>query len=510
MCPPTNGEHAITCMAPPWPLLNVQITCAIIFVVLVVLAVFVYNIIHYANFAIAVLIFVPAVLDEVIIAARKQKNGSLYFAALGRPDDPLSSEKETLRKSLLPSEKQSSKTSTLGMEIPISSIANRKYYLDNIKTIMVEFIVFLHSMILFGSNTLHQKRASLGMVIVSIFTLVNPIMCMFFFISGYFTPSSMKRKGRKLFIEDRLRRLGLPMGVVVFVIDGAVNAAWIYATNSVRTYNYHPFLGVAWFLALLMIFSLIYAAIADDNATLRASWRQCPGWGTLIMWTGVISAVWIIVCVVCDDTVNTGFFVSGVGWTWLSVPSYAGYFAAGCLAQQHKWLDKIKDKLGDRRVSLGLLIPSTLALVVVPYFLYGYLRSVDFLMIATNGSARDDDVPSALEYWPRAVYLCVGVLVYGLFTLLYTVCCLQWGPSHLNWTNPFWRTMNRSSYTVYLLHINIAYVYKWVYDQIPGTSNGPTDWFHLVGLMFVFICTTLTVWPLSYYITQAPYVKDIL
>ena len=43
-------------------------------------------------------------------------------------------------------------------------------------------------------------------------------MSLFFFISGYFTPSSFDRKGRHAFVYDKLKRLGIPFLGFTFVL----------------------------------------------------------------------------------------------------------------------------------------------------------------------------------------------------------------------------------------------------------------------------------------------------
>ena len=43
-------------------------------------------------------------------------------------------------------------------------------------------------------------------------------MCVFFFISGYFTPSSLARKGLRGFLRDKFKRLGLPFLVCTLVV----------------------------------------------------------------------------------------------------------------------------------------------------------------------------------------------------------------------------------------------------------------------------------------------------
>ena len=43
-------------------------------------------------------------------------------------------------------------------------------------------------------------------------------MCLFFFISGYFSPGSLDRKGRAAFLQDKFRRLGQPFVFFLFIL----------------------------------------------------------------------------------------------------------------------------------------------------------------------------------------------------------------------------------------------------------------------------------------------------
>ena len=47
---------------------------------------------------------------------------------------------------------------------------------------------------------------------------LSDFMCLFFFISGYFSPSSLERKGRFAFLQDKYRRLGQPFVFFLWVM----------------------------------------------------------------------------------------------------------------------------------------------------------------------------------------------------------------------------------------------------------------------------------------------------
>ena len=79
-------------------------------------------------------------------------------------------------------------------------------------------------------------------------------MALFFFISGYFTPSSLARKGISAFVADKCKRLGMPFLIYVLVLGPALNA---FAKRVLfgESFNYSPDPMQTWFLAWLLIFN---------------------------------------------------------------------------------------------------------------------------------------------------------------------------------------------------------------------------------------------------------------
>jgi len=56
---------------------------------------------------------------------------------------------------------------------------------------------------------------------------------MFFFISGYFTPSSFRKKGKYAFIRDKFKRLGIPFVVVSWFYFPLCMLSAIYMINNI-------------------------------------------------------------------------------------------------------------------------------------------------------------------------------------------------------------------------------------------------------------------------------------
>ena len=96
------------------------------------------------------------------------------------------------------------------------------------------------------------------------------MMSIMFFLSGVFVPMSLKRKGAWSFLSDRLRRIGVPLVIVVAVVipiayypayavtaaDPSVSAFW-------QHWQALPFwaLGPQWFLCQLLAMNVLAAAL---------------------------------------------------------------------------------------------------------------------------------------------------------------------------------------------------------------------------------------------------------
>lgn len=53
-------------------------------------------------------------------------------------------------------------------------------------------------------------------------------MAFFFMLSGYFSPASYDRKGATVYLRDRLKQMGLPLGFCIFIVNPALGyVAWM-------------------------------------------------------------------------------------------------------------------------------------------------------------------------------------------------------------------------------------------------------------------------------------------
>ena len=238
-------------------------------------------------------------------------------------------------------------------------------YLDNLKLLLVAAIIAAHGALAYGdleSAWPYQdiQEVRLGVVSdVALSAVVVPgvlfTMGLFFLISGLITPGSVSRKGPRTFARDRLLRLGVPLVVWTLVLwPGAI---WMSALAAGDAYPFWSHLakadpvldtGPLWFVAVLLVFSLAYAAwrhwhsrrASPENA--RAGSRRTAGLSgrTLLAIAAGISLATMLVRLVFP--VASGQIGQSHLWQW---PQFVALFGLGILAAQRGWLDPVPDRM---------------------------------------------------------------------------------------------------------------------------------------------------------------------
>jgi hypothetical protein len=258
-------------------------------------------------------------------------------------------------------------------------------YLDNLKVLLVAVIIVGHGVMGysgFEDSWAYQpvrevRLADVGDVVLGVLLLPAGlfVMGLFFLISGLVTPGSLARKGPRTFARDRMVRLGIPLAVWVLGIwpaliyvahrgAGESGSYWWRFTHA------EPFLdaGPMWFVELLLIYSLAYAAwrrwrprpAVPFAARARRPWDRrvpVPGW-TLVAFAAGISLVTILVRLVFPfDSAQIG---QSKLWQW---PQYLAMFGLGIVAARRGWLDPVSDRTW-RRCGAAALV-ATVGLVAL-------------------------------------------------------------------------------------------------------------------------------------------------
>ena len=151
-------------------------------------------------------------------------------------------------------------------------MAQRDFYIDRLRGAMTVLVILHHTAITYGApggwfwTELKPSHSPVG-ILLTLFVATNQayFMGFFFLLAGYFTPSSLDRKGYGKFILDRFIRLGIPILAFGLVL-GPLTAAIVTSAQGdgfwptfVALWHRKQFiLGPLWFAEALLIFSLCY------------------------------------------------------------------------------------------------------------------------------------------------------------------------------------------------------------------------------------------------------------
>jgi acyltransferase-like protein len=149
---------------------------------------------------------------------------------------------------------------------------SRLPFIDNLRILLICLVVVQHVSVTYGATGFWYYRDPATDAFTRTFlTLWDSVgqaagMGFFFLIAGYFTPGPYDRKGAASFLRDRFIRLGIPLllydllldPLVAYIAGGLRGSYWSFYGGyllQVRGVS-----GPVWFIAVLLLFSLLYAA----------------------------------------------------------------------------------------------------------------------------------------------------------------------------------------------------------------------------------------------------------
>jgi surface polysaccharide O-acyltransferase-like enzyme len=195
-------------------------------------------------------------------------------------------------------------------------------------------------------------------------------MGFFFLLAGYFTPASYERKGGATFVHDRLMRLGIPLAIVDFIVFPALIYLWTPHSGSFAGFyfgdyigHWHIEMGHLWFVAHLLVYSLLYAL-----------WRKVWGGGhgrPLPPPNDRTVALYTLALAVADILIRIPFPQDRwVHILWIlpsepaHLPQYASLFVIGIIAARGRWLETVSADLGARWFVIGAVAFGLAALAI--------------------------------------------------------------------------------------------------------------------------------------------------
>lgn len=226
-------------------------------------------------------------------------------------------------------------------------------YIDNIKVLLTILVVLHHTVIAYSSSKgwyYNEQTPLMGARIpMTMFVSINQSFFMgyFFMLAAYLTSSSYSRKGAAKFIKDRLIRLGIPLLFYSFILSPFLSyLVYNFRKQQISYFEYlSKFdswidLGVTWFVAALLLFTLIYSLIKKIfNLSLKKS-LKAPQAITILLFAVVLGIISFFVRIIFP----VGWVLEPVGFQLGHFPQYIALFIVGLLAAKNNWFDQLSEK----------------------------------------------------------------------------------------------------------------------------------------------------------------------
>ena len=166
----------------------------------------------------------------------------------------------------------------------------REHGVDVLRVVVIAGVVVMHTTnaYLGGADWFYTERTtstawSTVPVLVATFGALFGLGPLFL-VAGWLSARSLARRGPAAFTRSRLVRLGIPLVVFIYLIDPVT--AWLGGVPRHDNPSLASYLGVweaeagpMWFVAALLVFSVVYAAVARRR---RARRGRSPGEGPVL------------------------------------------------------------------------------------------------------------------------------------------------------------------------------------------------------------------------------------
>ncbi len=316
-------------------------------------------------------------------------------------------------------------------------------WLDNLRTVMIFFVVLYHvggvyeSAGLWGWFWIVDDPTT--MVWVGIMGIVIDVFVMptLFFVSGCLAPPSLDRKAAGAFIAGKARRLLVPWLIAVFTLIPLYKVIFLYSRGLPQehwsTYfhltnpNSQNWL---WFLPVLFTFNLAYLLLARSRIRLAG----IPPWAA-------VAAAFVVGFLY-------SFFAGGLlgfrSWTLTPVLDFENerllvYFLCFVLGVFFYRRGLLVEKPASKR-----LYNTVNAIAWMPVTAHIFVRLVPFM-------TPDFEVTDAYRAW--------WWLSYDLALLCLLYAMVETFRRYFDRTGPTWGELNRNSYGVYVIHVILIGVF---------------------------------------------------
>ncbi len=240
------------------------------------------------------------------------------------------------------------------------------FYIDNIRIILTILVILHHTFITYGASGgwyYKEPTTHLGALIpMTAFVSVNQsfFMGFFFFLAAFFTYSSFYRKGTRQFVTDRLVRLGIPLIFYTFVFSPFLSFL-VYRFTKGIPISYSQYLsvfdgwidfGVLWFVAALLLFTLIYVLSRKLFKKWTQNYLPVPGTKTILCAALLMGCISFIVRILFP----VGWVLKPLGFQLGHFTQYIFLFTIGLLAAKNNWLEQLPYRTGKQMLAVAIVL----------------------------------------------------------------------------------------------------------------------------------------------------------
>lgn len=371
----------------------------------------------------------------------------------------------------------------------------RDLYIDRLRSVMTALVLLHHTAITYGAaggwfyNELYPSAAT-SSILLTLFCATNQayFMGFFFLLAGYFTSSSLERKGYARFLGDRFLRLGLPLLAFIFIL-GPLSAAIVAAHDGKGFWGVFPYLwnhviiinGPMWFVQALLMFCLGYCAWrAAFGTPLSQSARTPSPIPSYARW--LLSAIIVgVISLAIRQIVPVGKNVFGLQLGYFA--PYIFLFAIGIAAWRYDWLRHLQWKQARPWVFTLIAAWPLLPLSIV-------------ISIRVFGPGKANF--GGGHTWPAIFYAFWDPFVaWGLIAAWVLIA-----RAYMNKPSQFWSWLNRRTYAVYIIHPPV----------LVGISLLLHPWIAPAMLKFVVTgtITCIATWLIADPLVRIPGVKRVV
>jgi fucose 4-O-acetylase-like acetyltransferase len=372
----------------------------------------------------------------------------------------------------------------------------RLVYLDNIKVILISYVITVHIAAGYGGigggrwSYIEPGSNFATKMILSFYGLFAYafLMSMFIFIAGYFTYPSLKRKGTFQFLKDRMIRLSIPLLLYYFILGPIVRylgklakgydgSLFQFITESYKA-GVYGFLGVMWFVAFILFFSVIYAFYLHlfPNGWYKPKDDYFPGTFRIFLFIIIIGGASFIIRTIFP---MGGDFIASrpLG----SLVFFGTSFFLGTTTAKYNWLEKLSPTIAMPWIVLAL------AVMIIPAILLVILRIEPDPQTIT----KPNSIISLLyAYWEVIKSIGTGMLAIVVFR--------KW----FNMPGKFSQAMSQSVFLAYFIHPLVCMLLLYAFSF--------SGMHHLLKFAIVAPLALCCTFSIAWLLRRIPAVRNII